>query len=129
MNVENDSDFFLPKPKPKQGKEAFELWLEKFNTIKSMKHLSLEDLIGKWKSAKKMHKDLEIELNLLKDAVILRSQDQPLDKYGLLVEKVKRKGSINWKSIPEINDIDLEKYRDDEIEYWKISEIENDTKN
>lgn len=122
MQNQNDSDFFLPTPA--QGKEEFESWLEKFNTLKAMKHLSLEELVGKWKLAKKMHKDLEVELNLLKDALTTRFHEEPLDKYGLLVEKVKRKGSINWKSIPAIHDVDLEKYRDDEIEYWKISEIE-----
>lgn len=116
------NDFFLPPPE--QGKKEFESWLENYTTLKAMKDTPLEELIGKWKSLKKTQKELEVELDSLKQALTLRHQEQSLEPYGLLVERVKRKGSINWKSIPEIQGLDLEKYRDDEIEYWKISEVE-----
>lgn len=122
MLTENNDDFFLPKLE----KEGFDEWLKKFNSEKSMSDMSLADLITRYKQINSTLKDLEMELKSLRDALIMRSKDQQLDPYGLKVEKVARKGSINYKMIPELQSIDLEKYRDEQIEYWKISEVKND---
>lgn len=34
-----------------------------------------------------------------------------------------RKGSINYKAIPELKNIDLETYRGEKVETWKLQEL------
>jgi hypothetical protein len=34
-----------------------------------------------------------------------------------------RKGAIQFLEIPEIRDLDLEKYRGEPVEYWKVTEL------
>jgi len=41
---------------------------------------------------------------------------------GLKIDRVTRKGSINYKEIDALKDIDLEKYRKPVSVYWQISE-------
>lgn len=47
---------------------------------------------------------------------------------GIKVTKVLRKGNIDYTKVEELKDVDLEKYRKENSEYWKISltEKEND---
>jgi hypothetical protein len=35
--------------------------------------------------------------------------------------QISRKGSINYKSIVELANVDLEKYRGNPVKYWKFS--------
>jgi hypothetical protein len=115
---------FLSNIEKKQ--EDFEKWLQDYQLKKSMSHLSFYELITEWKETKNMMANLKAKEELLRAAVIMRSPEQNCEAYGIKVEKVKRKGSINWKSIPEIQNLDLEQFREDEIEYYKITEIKNE---
>jgi putative phage-type endonuclease len=40
---------------------------------------------------------------------------------GVKVSKLYRKGSIDYSSIPELKEINLDKYRKSHVEYWKVS--------
>ncbi len=39
---------------------------------------------------------------------------------GVLVYEVERKGSVNYKNIPELKGVDLEQYRGDTSKYWAV---------
>ena len=42
---------------------------------------------------------------------------------GMKVQKIIRTGSVNYSEIPELQLVDLEKYRKPATEYWKIAEV------
>ena len=42
---------------------------------------------------------------------------------GIRVERCVRKGAIKYSAIPELRGVDLDQYRDDPTEYYKIVEI------
>jgi hypothetical protein len=42
---------------------------------------------------------------------------------GIELQRITKKGSIEYDNIPELDFVDLEKYRKESSEYWKISEI------
>jgi len=41
--------------------------------------------------------------------------------YGITVQKVVRKGSVDYKKVPELQGVDLEKYRNPPSESWRVS--------
>jgi hypothetical protein len=67
-------------------------------------------------------KDLQcVEANLL-DALKLEQQEVELVELGRFsFYQISRKGSINYKSIVELANVDLEKNRGNPVKYWKFS--------
>lgn len=126
MQKEIDSFVTGFLPEVKQGQQEFDEWLNKYNSKKSMADKSSQELVGEWKRVKSSLAALQSEEESLRAALIMRYQDKPSELSGLKVELVKRKGSISYSSIPQLKELDLEQYRGDYIEYWKISEVENE---
>jgi len=65
-------------------------------------------------------KDLEKEQLLIREALIKESSDYPTMGAGIRVCKHVRRGSIDYKNIPQIQEIDLELYRSKPTSYWRI---------
>lgn len=63
---------------------------------------------------------LEEKQRNCKDALIIKSNGQNIKGDGIRLTKVKRKGSVDYKKIPELMKIDLEKYRKVPTESWRI---------
>lgn len=42
---------------------------------------------------------------------------------GIRVQKIVKKGSIAYSRIPSLEGVDLEQYRGQNTEYWKVSEV------
>ena len=56
----------------------------------------------------------------LKARLIELSNDQNTIGGGVKIIKIAKKGSISYSEIPEIKNLDLEKYRKEPVEYWRI---------
>ena len=67
---------------------------------------------GLWKILKKLEKDKLIEMTNNKNSY----------GSGICLTKTTRKGAIDYSSIPEIKEIDLEKYRKPSCEFWTVRE-------
>ncbi len=63
----------------------------------------------------------EIRKTKIRETLIHLSNGMSSEGYGIRVSKLYRKGSIDYSSIPELKNIDIEKYRRDRVEYWKVS--------
>lgn len=59
--------------------------------------------------------------NELKGLVIDHAQGNEFQCAGLKVMHIVRPGAIDYKSIPILADVDLEKYRKQSVSYWAIS--------
>lgn len=45
---------------------------------------------------------------------------------GVKCSKFKRKGSIDYKKIPELKGVDIDKYRGKDVYYWVVKEVSNE---
>jgi len=52
---------------------------------------------------------------------LLKLCDKNCTNGAVKCQKITRKGSIDYENIPELQGLDLEKYRKESSEYWKIS--------
>jgi len=78
--------------------------------------LSLE-----WKETYQQIKRLQEKEKELKQLLIQESNDRNSQGSGVKVTKVSKKGVIDYSAIPQIKDVDIEKYRKKSSVYWKIS--------
>lgn len=62
-------------------------------------------------------------LEQVRDALISMSDHSNSVGAGLQVQKFARRGSIAYNEIPELKSVDLDKYRGDLVQYWKVTEI------
>jgi len=60
------------------------------------------------------------EEEVLKEALINLAGDQNSKGSGVSVTKTKKIGSIKYNEIPELDGVDLEKYRKEESVYWTV---------
>ncbi len=79
------------------------------------------DAASEWKSIIEAIKYLETQEKQVREKLISMCGDKNISGGGIKVSRNVRKGNIDYSSIKELSSIDLEQYRKDPIEYWKIS--------
>lgn len=75
-----------------------------------------------WKETKSQIEWLEGNEKVLRNELIEMAQGSNCRGGGIKLSKVVSKGTIDYKSIPELIGIDLEKYRKKPTECWKITQ-------
>lgn len=76
-------------------------------------------LLEKEKILKDQLKEVEEEKEELFESLRKLSKDKSVLGNKMIFRKCRRAGNVDYKAIPELWGIDLEKYRKDEIIYWK----------
>jgi hypothetical protein len=70
-------------------------------------------------------KSVEKEVEYLKKELLkeIGSPRTAIDLGGsfLRAQKIRKEGSVDYRSIPELSSVDLSLYRKPSIEYWKFS--------
>ena len=81
-----------------------------------------------WLETVQLYRQSSLELkeakereNLYKEQLIKMSGGRNCRGGGIKLQKIIRKGSIDYSKIPEITSLDLEKYRKDSISSWRIT--------
>jgi hypothetical protein len=82
-----------------------------------------KDLAIEYKCLKAQEKTIKKRLDQLRDALIGMSDNRNSIGGGVQVEKCVKRGSIAYSEIPQLRGIDLDMYRGDPIEYWRLTEI------
>jgi hypothetical protein len=111
--IENELDFF----------ESVKNYLPPYltqNPLSCDYQQALEAKIEEWVKIKKLIKREEA----LRKEIIAMCQNKDYTGFGVKVIKVTRKGNIEYGRIPQLKEMDLEQYRGDPIEYWKITNDE-----
>jgi len=99
--------------------------------IKVVKNESLKELGETYLKLKNSYKLLgeavkELE-NQLKKGLQEAKVSHPLCQIGKLkIQRVTRKGAVQYKEIPELKDVDLDKYRKPASSYLKFTEIQDE---
>ncbi len=83
-----------------------------------------------WNVAANNYKDISAQIKqlteyqeTLKNDIINLSYDRNCLGSGIRITKTKRKGVVDYGSIPELKDVNLENYRKKGSEYWTIREV------
>lgn len=74
-----------------------------------------------WKSVKSQLDAVEKQEKELRDVLISMADNKNIMGGGLKMTKCIRKGCIDYSQIPEIKNVDLEKYRKESTQYYKIN--------
>jgi len=69
---------------------------------------------------KKLKKDLETEEKELMEQLVDGAGNQPCIGNGFILEERVRKGSVQYKSIPELAKVDLNQYRAKDTFFWVL---------
>jgi putative phage-type endonuclease len=93
--------------------------IEKFKIIETETWLNITD---EYKRYVNQIKYAESRLDEIKDLMIQYAQSENAKGNGITLQKVERKGIINYQNIPELKTIDLEKYRKPGSTYWQVKE-------
>lgn len=76
----------------------------------------------RWKSLTAAIKELEEEQEELKKQLVFLSGESNTKGAGISLCQIQRKGNIAYDRIPELQNVDLEKYRKASINSWRITQ-------
>lgn len=82
-----------------------------------------ERIARRWAKRQTILKSLESEDKEDRVLLIKLAGNSNATGHGIRVSKIVRKGNVNYKSIPELKGVDLDKYRKSAIESWRLEEI------
>lgn len=82
----------------------------------------MEVLSWEYQDTKARRIVLEEREERIKEQLVQLCNNQPSVGAGIRLQKILKKGTVEYKKIPELKGVDLEKYRRDPTEYWKISD-------
>lgn len=135
-----DNDYTLLKC-DRDDKYIYEMLKKEIEFWECVKNLDADKLQGKdfqeisdvqfdllceeWKIIQKIKLEISLEEEEVKKRLLSFCQNENICGSGIKIEKIKRKGSVNYSAIFELNGIDLDKYRKESTDYWKISIQEN----
>lgn len=66
-------------------------------------------------------KHVEKMLDEARHNLIKLAGEKTCHGYGISIEKVSRRGYVDYTAIPELKNVDLDEYRKPAVEYWKIT--------
>lgn len=115
-------------PKLKAFHESFLIERELPNATRYLEDAHLEqtdqtitDLVTRYSSVSAQAKELEVIKKDLLAEITERCGERDSSINGHKLTKVERKGSVNYKDIPELKGVDLESYRKASSSFWKLS--------
>lgn len=80
-------------------------------------------LASEWKLINSQQKEFESKEKEARNMLISMSAGKNTTGGGIRLAKLVRKGNIDYANIPQLKEIDLEKYRKANSEFWKLTEI------
>ena len=80
-----------------------------------------KDLSSRYHEVLYLIDQLEEEKEFLKSQFILFAEGKNARGHGIVLTNVTPKGTIDYKSIPEIKALDLEQYRKPSSNYWRVT--------
>lgn len=80
----------------------------------------MDDKIKLWKKLKLKIENEEEELESLRKEILAKVTHPKMYACGVTITEVEKQGSVDYKKIPELKGVDLEKYRKASSKYYKM---------
>jgi putative phage-type endonuclease len=90
--------------------------------IESEKWVTLTNEYRRLENESKQHEKRKDEI---KDLLIQIAENETASGNGISLQKIARKGNINYNSIPMLRNVNLEEFRKPTSNFWMIKEINN----
>lgn len=74
-----------------------------------------------WMGISRRIKELEQQQEDLRQRLVFMSGQSNCKGGGISLCRVQKKGNVDYSKIPELRGVDLEKYRKEPTEYWRVS--------
>jgi putative phage-type endonuclease len=116
----NESSIFEIKKAVSLFKEQYETSSYAFQSVEE----ELEKLAEIKREVDELSGSLEVkekEMKRLASMILTQTNMGQVVGSGLKIARIDRKGSVDYSSIPELNGVDLEKYRKESSSYIKVS--------
>lgn len=84
------------------------------------KRVYIEKYADVWKEKARVLKVVELEEKLAREALIEACENSDYEGSGVSVKQIERKGAIEYTAIPELADVNTEKYRKAPVFYWQV---------
>lgn len=129
LETEHSSDqwIFENLPKLQAFYDSFLIEREMPNAARYLEAEHLEqtdqtitDLVTRFSSISDQIKALDTEKKDLLAEIVERCGERQSEINGHKLTKIERKGSIDYKKVPELKGVDLEQYRKNSSEYWSL---------
>lgn len=75
---------------------------------------------SEWALIHKKLEALKAEEKQYREMLIQLSENQNSKGHGIKIQRIVRKGTVDYKAVPELEGVDLEKYRKEPVESWRI---------
>ena len=115
-------------PKLKAFHESFLIERELPNAIRYLEDTHLEqtdqtitDLVDRYSEVSDQIKELDVIKKDLLAEIAERCGGRQSEINGHKLTKVEKKGNVEYKKVPQLKGVDLEKYRKAGTSYWKLS--------
>ena len=83
--------------------------------------IEISSKIERLKELIEQRKNIEFQEYLIRNDLISLAGDNNIKCNNATISIIIKKGSINYKNIPELENVDLEKHRNPNTVYWKIT--------
>lgn len=80
----------------------------------------MDKTIEEWKRVTKNLKELEELQKSLRESILAKVTHPKMRACGVTIVQVEKQGSVDYKKIPELKGVDLEKYRKPSTKYYKM---------
>lgn len=81
-----------------------------------------ENACDGYKKANEKFQEAEEDLGHWKQILMTLSEDKNAIGCGIKLQKIVRKGNVDYKAIPQLQEVDLDKFRKNNSIFWKVSE-------
>lgn len=85
------------------------------------------DASQKWLDIHRQLEVLQAEEKALREVLIQIADSQNVTGGGIRLIRSLRKGNIQYAQIPELQNVDLEKYRKEPVEIWRLLPSDKNT--
>jgi len=82
----------------------------------------ISELLLQYRIYKNTYEASKKQMDSLKEKIAALADHPRIECHGALIAKIHRQGSVDYKAIPELKSIDLDKFRKDPTEFWTIRE-------
>lgn len=106
---------------------SHELWHELQEKCKDSKYVKRTDpyfryAVRNYRQAVQELKKAQEEVDMMKLQLLEACDETPSEGEGVLIQRISRKGNVDYSQIPELLNVDLEQYRKPTTESWRISD-------
>ncbi len=121
----NDPDIRELQNKWKEFWDILQAGEMKGDSVAHREDDDFEIAANEWARAQRAIEEAKADSDAARERLIQLCAEQDGEGFGVRVVKGHRKGSVNYKKIPELEGVDLETFRGKDTEFYRVSAVQS----